>query len=270
MRNVLLLGFAGATTSCTLTMAEPQILVSPYLAVHQLRGDIAMQSAPTPGTLQDNARETLRTFGQDRYREDFGIRVDIGDGFGGFRADYCQLDQDTTTNGVLASDFGQLLAGDAVQMKAKMDEVRVGYVEPIVHWKTSVRERPVAFQFGVGAVFAHRNATLRGRTTDGVRQQRVEMDGDTVYPAARARVSWREFAIDAEYAISPELSLGGDFEGTLQDLELRLSYSMPMRDVAFFAGWRYSELPAEGRNDGFRYDADLILDGFVIGASLTF
>ncbi|MBL8748232.1 MAG: hypothetical protein JNK78_03665 [Planctomycetes bacterium] len=270
MRTLLLLGIAGATTSCTLTMAEPHVLVSPYLAVHQLRGDAAMQSAPTPGTVQDNARETLRTFGQDHYREDFGIRVDIGDGFGGFRADYYQLDQDTTRNGVLAGDFGRLLAGDAVQMKAEMDEIRIGYVEPIVNWKASVRERPVVFQLGIGAVVAHRNATLRGRTTDGVRQQRIDMDGDTVYPAARARVSWRDFAIDAEYAISPDLSLGGDFEGTLQDLELRLSYSMPMRDVSFFAGWRYSELPAEGNNDGFRYDADLILDGFVIGASLTF
>jgi len=270
MRTLALAAAAVLTAACSMTTAEPQLLVSPYLAVYQLRGDVAMQSEPTPGNVRDNATNDLRTFGQDRYREDFGVRVDFGDGFGGLRVDYYKLDQKSTASGALGSDFGALPATDVVSMNVEMDELRIGYLEPLFHVKSTFREKPFGARFAIGAVLAHRELDLRATSRTSGGQQRGEIEGDVAYPAARLRVGWREFAIDADYAISPDLTLGGDFEGTLQDLELRLSYTVPYREITFFGGWRYSTLPAEGRAGPFEYDADLVLDGFQLGVSVTF
>jgi hypothetical protein len=258
--------------SCTsLTMAEPQILVSPYLAVYQLRGEVGMQSQPVPGgPLQENAPQSARTLGQDHHHEDLGVRVDIGDGFGGFRVDYYRLDMGTSQPGALGADFGSLFATDVVALNAVMDDLRLGYLEPLFELETEYREQPLKLRFAAGGVLAHRSMDLRVRTSDGQRSQNVSADGDVFFPAVRAQVSWREFALDVDYALSPDLTLGGDFGGMQQDLEARLSYTLPLRDVTFFGGYRYSEFPSKGTTDGFRYDADLKLDGFQFGLVLTF
>ncbi len=254
-----------------MVLAEPRVLVSPYLAVYQLRGDIAMQSQPSPGSpLQDNAAQTLLTFGQDHHHEDIGVRADIGDGFGGIRIDYYKLDMNTSRTGVIDADWGRLLAGDEVRMRADMDELRLGYLEPLGTVRTTYRDRPLALRFAVGGVLAHRDLSLQARTVDGARTQNVEIDGDVLYAAARLQATWRDFAFDADYAASPEIVLSGDFEDLLQDLELRASYTMPLHDVTFFAGYRLSALTAKGDANGFGYDADLTIDGFQFGLSVTF
>lgn len=258
--------------ACTpAVLAEPRILVSPYLAVYQVRGEIGMQSQPVPaGPLQDNAPQPMRNFGQDHHREDVGVRADIGDGFAGFRIDYYRLDMNTGDNGTLTADWGRLLANDNVAMRIAMDELRVGYLEPLVHLRSTYRDRPLSVQIAAGGVFAYRSMDLRARTTDGARTQNADISGDVIYPAARFRAAWRGFAFDADYAISPELELSGDWEGVMQDIELRIAYTLPLHDITFFGGYRYSTLPAEGQSDGFAYDADLTIDGFQFGVSVTF
>lgn len=271
MRTAATLGLLGLGSCTSLTMAEPRVLVSPYLAVYQLRGDVGMQSQPVAnGPLQENATQPARTFGQDRHHEDIGVRVDIGDGFGGLRLDYYRLDMGTAHAGALTADFGNLLAGDVVGMRATMDEVRLGYLEPLLELATEYREQPLKFRFAAGGVLTHRSANLRTRTIDQQRSQATDIDGDVVGPAVRAQVSWRDFAIDLDYMVSPELVLGGDFDGLQQDFEVRLGYTLPLRDVTFFGGYRYSEFPAKGSTGGFRYDADLRLDGFQFGLVLVF
>jgi hypothetical protein len=270
MRNPAIL-LAALLPACTTTFAEPRILVSPYLAVYRLRGDTGMQSQPTPGgPLQDNASQPLRTFGQDHFREDIGLRTDIGDGFGGLRIDYYRLDQNTARGGVLDADWGRLLAGDTVKMRAAMDELRIGYLEPVLHLRSTWRERPLHLKAAVGGVFTHRDLDLRSVTEDGSRSQNTTVNGDVVAAAVRLRATWREFGLDFDYAISPNLSLGGDHEGVQQDAELRASWTMPLHDVTFFAGYRYSRIEAEGVANGFEYDADLVIDGFQFGVSVTF
>ena len=111
---------------------------------------------------------------------------------------------------------------------------------------------------------------LRTRTDDGVRTQNLTIDGSVVYVAARFGAEWRELSLELDYAYSPELSLSGDFEDTLQDLEGRISYRLPQRDVTFFAGYRFSELPARGAANGLPFDADLEIAGFQLGLTVTF
>jgi hypothetical protein len=246
------------------------MLVAPYLALYQIRGQVALDSPVSGGPPQENPPQDLRLFGQDHHREDYGIRVDIGDGFGGLRVDYYKLDQGSADPGVLEANWGALLQGDTVVMDVVMDEVRVGYVEPVIDYKTTWRDHPLSLKLAAGGVLAYRDMTLRAKTDDGQRHQNVNIGGDVFYPAARFRASWRDVGFDVEYAASPNLVIRGDFEGFQQDLELRATYTIPMRDVTFFAGYRYSDFRAESNAAGLPYDADLVLDGFNFGVVVTF
>lgn len=272
MRLLVAVLAASLLAACSsTTFAHPRVLVSPYLATYQLRGDTSVQSQPTPGgPLQDNAAQSMRTFGQDHHEDDFGVRADIGDGFAGARFDYYQLDMTTAKTGVLGADWGNLRAGDLVSMDADMDELRIGYLESLGTLRTTFRDEPLTLRFAGGGVFAYRDLHLRARTDDGTRRQTVAIEGDVLYVAARLRASWRDAAFDVEYAISPGLVIDGDFEDVMQDVELRASYTLPQHDVTFFGAWRWSTLKASGSADGFGYDADLVIDGFQFGVSLSF
>ncbi len=120
-RLVVLLAVAG--TGCTSTvLTEPVLHASPYLALYRLRGDTQMQSEdPGTGGVQDNPAQPLRNFGHERHREDVGLRLDLGDGFSGLRADYYKLDMNTARSGELTADWGKLLQGDFASVRAAMD-----------------------------------------------------------------------------------------------------------------------------------------------------
>jgi hypothetical protein len=45
---------------------------------------------------------------------------------------------------------------------------------------------------------------------------------------------------------------------------------MPIHDVTFFGGYRYSRLHADGTADGFGYRTDLVIDGWQFGVTVTF
>lgn len=269
--RILLVAAALLSAACDSfpVTVEPRIQVSPYLAVYQLRGEIAMQNDPGTGPV-DNRPQSLRNFGFDNYEEDIGVRADIGDGFAGLRIDYYHLDQNTTRTGVLDDEFGNLLAGDMARMSARMDEWRVTWVQEVFTHRGTFREHDLDLVFGAGVTYAQRELDMHMRSADGLRQQNVEMSGGVFYPAARCRLSWRGVHLDADYAISPHLDIGGDFDGVLQDIEARLSYQVPFQDVTLFAGWRYSVLEGEGTTGGLGFDADLRLDGVQFGLQVTF
>lgn len=275
MRTLVVLLAATLLSGCTSTvLAEPAIHVSPYLAVYQLRGQTKMQSfvdPMNPGAVQNNPYQKMRTFGQDHFREDVGIRADIGDGFGGIRADYYQLDMNTSKSGELDSDWGNLLDTDKVSLYANMDELRIGYVEPFADFRTEYRDEDLRFQFGIGGVFTSRQMTLKARDETFIRSQNFELAGDTFGAAVRARVSWKAFSLDLDYAAAPEsLVLSGDIEGLSQDIEARLSYRLPQRDISFFAGLRYTEFSGKGMAGSFQYDSDMVIDGMQFGINVTF
>lgn len=274
MRTIVVLLSATLLSGCTATLAEPAVQVSPYLAIYQLRGKSKMQSfvdPMAPGAVQNNTFQKMGQFGQDRFREDVGIRADIGDGFGGIRADYYQLDMDTSRKGELTNDWGNLLDGDRVSMYANMDELRVGYIEPIAEFTRDYRDEEMRFQFGIGGVFTSRQMTLKALDETFTRFQNFELAGDTIGAAVRARVSWQELALDVDYAAAPEaLVLSGDIEGLSQDIEARLSYQLPQRDISFFVGLRYSEFSGSGIAGSFRYDSDMVIDGMQFGVRVTF
>ena len=275
MRTFVVLLAVALLSGCSSTvLAEPDIHVAPYLAVYQLRGKSKMQSFVDPvamAAVKDNSYQEMRTFGQDKYREDVGLRTDIGDGFGGIRADYYRLDMNTSGSGELTNDWGNLLEADVVSMYASMDELRIGYVEPIIDYRTDYRDEELRIQFGAGGNFTYRQMKMRTRDETYTRSQNLEIGGDTLGAAVRARISWMALSLDVDYLISPEdLVLSGDISGLSQDIETRLSYRLPQRDIRMFAGLRYSEFSAAGTTGPYAYDTDLIIDGMQFGFSVTF
>jgi hypothetical protein len=256
---------------CTTTFAEPRLLVSPYLAVYRLRGDSAVQTSTGQSTPpQDNPAQSMRAFGLNRYDDDLGIRADFGDGFAGLRLDYLHLDQSTSKSGTIDGGWGNLQAGDTTTMNPRMDELRLAWLEPVWSTRTVWRDKPLHVKVAAGGALTHRDMSLRARALDAPRAQTIASSGDTAAVAARFRVSWRDTSFDLDYALSPDLALGGDFGGVQQDVEARLGYTLPMQDVTFFAGYRYSRLHTSGTHDNVGYSADLVLDGWQFGITVTF
>ena len=103
------------------------------------------------------------------------------------------------------------------------------------------------------------------------RRRLLTFNTDVTVLAARARANWMQFSLDIDYAAAPEVFvISGDMEDFSQDLEARLSYQLPQRDMSLFAGVRYSVFHASGDANGFRYENDMIIDGFQFGVAVTF
>jgi hypothetical protein len=254
--------------ACTTTFAEPRFQLSPYVAVHRLRGDAG---AATPGTgggpATANAPQPLSRFGQGERGDDLCWRFDVGDGFAGARVDWYRLGIDGDDGSALGDGYGAFAAGDVATMRARMEEFRVGYIESVASTRLSLQDRPLTLRVGAGAVLASRDLSLTARrATDGA-AERSSFDGENPYAALRLGARWRDVALDAEYALCPGLAIGGDVDGVLHDLELRAAWTLPYYDVTLFAGWRLATIEAAAA--GGR-TADLTLDGWLLGVSVSF
>ena len=250
--------------------AQPRINVSPYFAAYRLGGKIGMQDRLPSGT-PDNSKQSLRSMGLDRYEDDYGIRTDFGDGTSGVRAEWYRLSMHPTDSGVLSDDFGALPAGSTVQTGATMDEFRVGYLHEVWVGHGGPTNSLFEIRIAAGGVLAHRSLDLDVEETSGGLRQDLSLDDRGVlYPAAHFHASRQSFAIDLDYAISPNLQFGGDYGGIFQDIEARISYTVPFQDISLFAGYRFSTLPLDGGSGGLDVDGNLRLDGVQLGVTVTF
>ena len=249
---------------------SPRLVVSPYYAAYQMRGRLGMQSDSGSGPV-DNNPQSLRNLGQDHYEDDYGIRVDVGDGMTGLRVEWYRASMSPTSTGVLDDDFGHLLANDVVQSNVRMNEYRVGYLQQVWEAHGALYDRPLDLAFAAGGILAHRDLELHARSTDLARHQDIDIsDHGVVYPALRFRAGWQSLALVLEYAMSPDLSFGGDFQGLQQDVEARLTYTVPFQDIGLFVGYRYSTMSVEGVEGGLGFDGHLYLDGIQLGVTVSF
>ncbi len=130
-------------------------------------------------------------------------------------------------------------------------------------------------RLGIGAAITHREGefevfrvTPQGNSGD---QQKFDFKDDGLpYGTARARIDYMNLGLQVDYAINPDLTFGSDFDGNMQDLEVTLSYNFIDQGIALTAGWRRSEIPAEGREGSLAFDTDFRLEGFVLGLAATF
>ena len=152
------------------------------------------------------------------------------------------------------------------------NEYRLRYTWGFVdHEFANSGEYPVRVQFGLGALLAHRNMSFQANEVAGAREQEIHMKDDGVpYGSARLRISWREFGGQVDYAYSPDIDFGGEFDGDLQDLELKLTFTLEDQGLTVFAGYRRQELPSLGHEGPFAFENDFKLDGYVLGLSFSF
>ena len=150
-----------------------------------------------------------------------------------------------------------------------MDELRLSWVEQITSIKTTLNDEDLTLSFAAGGQFTYRALNLRAKSDNDLRTQNVAIDGEMFAIANRMRVAWRDLFFDIEYAFSPDLTIQGDYTGFNQDFELRGNYAIPLRDITFFAGYRYSSLEADGTTQTLPYSADLQIDGFQFGMTIS-
>jgi hypothetical protein len=267
--SLFVLGLAGCDSLPI--MGEPQILVAPYGTVYQLHGQSAMASlqggVPTP-----NGPHQLSDFGFNQHATDFGLRGEVGDGFAGLHLDWYHMEMESGHRAVLGFDWGALLTGDLVGLSTTMDELRLGYTYEVLRKRFDVRDaKGLELRLALATTLAQRKLVLHGREDTGLRiQDQHIQDRGQVFPGVHARLGYKDFALDAEYGFSPGLTFGGDYHGNQQDLEVKLSYLIPVQDVEFFAGYRRSDFNARGNDGGFAFDDHLVLDGYFFGARVSF
>ena len=272
MRALSTLALLLAASCSSTTFAEPRFQLSPYVAVHRLTGDA---SAATPGSggggaATNNAAQPLSAFGQGDRDQDLCYRFDVGDGFAGVRVDWYRLGIAGDPGSPLDDGYGAYAAGDEASMRAAMDEWRLGYVETFATKRTKLWDRPLALHAGAGGVFASRDLSLTARRSGDGLVERSSFDGENLYAALRLGARWQGVSLDAEYALCPDVAVAGDVDGWLHDLELRAAWAMPYVDVTLFAGWRLATLEAATTSAGARRTADLQLDGWLLGVSVSF
>ncbi len=246
---------------------EPKVSLVPQYSVLKVEGDTAMQSN-SPGGPTNNPEQSLDNFGMGSFDEDIGGMVRVGDGFSGLDLGYLRLDNSDTRTGQLTANWGNLLAGDTVNSRLEGDELRLRYMGQVIDYEN---ESSFLADLGFGGVLAHRQLTFRTTAQNAARTQNVSMsDNGVFYIATRARIGYYGFALTGDYAISPKMNFGGDFDGTLQDAELTLSYTFTDQNVTLAAGYRWEDLPAEGNEGGLDWKMDLRIQGYVLGIEVTF
>lgn len=252
---------------------SPELSFAPQLILYELQGDATMQSALGNPTGSIDTRD----FGADDRDSSFGGVLGYGDGFSGLEVTYYRYDLDGNDTGTLASDFGNIPAGSTVRSEFTMNEIRLGYTAEVFRSNFTIREDEddLLLRLGLGAAITHREGEFKvfrvpaqGNSQD---QQKFDFKDDGLpYASARARIDYLSFGLQLDYAINPDLTFGSDFDGSMQDLEVTLSYNFIDQGIALTAGWRRSEIPAKGREGALTYDTDFRLEGFILGLSATF
>jgi hypothetical protein len=248
--------------------ADPAVTFAPRLYLLKPTGKTAMQSAPPGLGRVDNPSIDLRTFGLRERNDDVGGQLAFGDGFSGIEVGYLQLDEKTFRTGVLPNDWGVLPQGTEVRPSLFLEEYEVAYFGELFQLG---HEEETRLRLALGARIAHREGKfVAGEVGTDLSQTARFKDDGVPYVAGRARIERGGFALRGQYAWNPEFDFGGDFEPTLQDLEVTGSYSLENRGVTFVVGYRWSDLPISTHAGPFDYDLDLRIAGWVLGVEVVF
>lgn len=254
------------------TLREPMLQIAPYLSEYRLRGTTTMDTGFGSAAVR-NTPQDLGTFGVGSHEDDFGIRGEVGDGFAGLRLDYYRMSAGASRREPLTSGWGQLAQDDLASMSTVMDEFRLGFAPEVLNQKFDFRQlENVQFRLAPAVIVAHRAMSLRANEFTKTRSQNLHAtDHGVLYGGLRARLQYRNIALDVEYAYKPHgFDLGGDFKAPQQDLEVRLSYEFELHGIEAFVGFRRSELHVFGHEDDQEYSGDFVLDGLQLGVRMEF
>ena len=266
---ILTLTFASlAGCSSAPGLEDPTLALKPMVFFYENIGKTRMQS-PSGGGVQDNAAMDLDLFGMSERDTNVGGYLTYGDGFSGLEFFYQNVELGSTRRGTLTAAWGAIPLGTEVHSRFDMDEFKLSYRGQIFEYET---EKEIRFRLALGASIVQRSGGFDAFETDaGTAFQNTNFEDDgAVYGAGRARIEYAGAALDADYALSPNLNFGGDFDGTMWDLEITGSYTLEGQDMTFLAGYRWSELPISGVQEGLLFEHDFRLQGYFLGLQFAF
>ncbi len=274
IRNATLLAVACLPTACSSVPGfdDPEITIEPRMYLVRHEGKARMQSV-TGGQIINNAAMDTSRLGQFERDESYGGVMAVGDGFSGLEASFNKFEIDDSKEAVLTTDFGALQGGDVVNSDMEYDEYRLAYVAEIYQHAFEIgEEEEILWQLGAGGAMAHRAGDFNVREIGGeMASQEIDFrDDGTPYLQLRTRASWRNFSAQLDWAFNPDLHWGGDFEGQMHDIEVLLRYQLEAQNLSVVAGYRWSDLPFSGQDEGLRYDADFRVEGYVLGVKFGF
>ena len=267
----LLLILALGLGSCALPGLEksPLFHFTPEFTLYKLTGEAAVQT-PTGTGHANNPSVRASDLAQDqRDAGDWGGTLSVGDGFSGLEFSYLHVDFGSTERGTLPSNFGFLQAGDTVWSQLTGDEWRAAYYGQVYEreWQSGVQ-----LQVGPGLQLAHRELRFKAVELSSARQQGIALhDAVTPYLAARARATYKQFGLNVDYGINPNVHFGGDYDDVMHDLEVGLRWSIAEdQDVTLIVGYRRFDLDTKGHEAGARFTTDWTLDGYFFAVSVAF
>ncbi|MEZ5967361.1 MAG: hypothetical protein R3F56_26220 [Planctomycetota bacterium] len=263
---LLVLAPIGAGCSSWPGFDRPHAEAGAYLALYTLHGRASMQSPGAQGPT-DNAAMRLSEFGVGDRDDDVGGYLTLGDGFSGAELNYFKLTMADTEPGALSAGFGVLQANELVTSDVEMDEWRLRYVAKLLEHAFDNRVR---VEFGGGVAIAHRRLDFSVKRDTGDGQSFTAEDNGVPYVFGRLRGSYGAASLNLDWAYVDGIGFGRDFDGRMQDVEVTGRYGFGAQDATIFAGYRYTELPAQGREGGLAYRADLRLEGFQVGMQVRF
>lgn len=271
-RNVLgaLLACACVTSCDSIPFPEkPKVYFTPVYAALEMDGHAKLESGTLmSGKTTNKTVDLQRSLNVADRDTAVGATLGVGDGFGGVEFGFLRWEQRAfDTNGKLEHDFGDLLAGDAVESDILYQQWRLEFLAE-VH-ELELFNKGTA-RFGVGAGIHHNNMRFEA-TTVGVtpaRAQNLSMK-DAGMPVLRARAEgeWKRFRgrVDVGYSTGHWKNI----DGNVLDLQLTARFEVA-RDIALFAGWKQYDLPFEGGRDDRDYQFDADLTGWIFGLEMRF
>jgi hypothetical protein len=226
--------------------------VGPFFA--RTRGDVALQNSA--GSLTGNNQSDLeRNLGLGDTEPSPYVRLQMDKDKHRVRIHGFSIDNDG--EGVLARDFGNLVAGSAVTTELEFFALCGNWAYQIARGEN--------YRFALGAQAGYYSLDVQARSTLG--REVVETDVLAPMPFLELEGLFGSFTIGANGALmSADL---GDGSGRYLDLEGYVRWSAA-KDFDFFGGYRYVVLDAAGRASDRDFDADVDVDGFFFGAGIRF
>jgi len=164
--------------------------------------------------------------------------------------------------GTLGADFGDLSVGTDVDSRLDLTAIHGALTLDIVN----VSFLRLAPGIGVDYFDLELDVDEIGGALDS---ERIQLDGPVPLVVVQAEAFPPFLPLELLVEAGGIGGEFGDFEGLLLDVEALLRWEV-VDSVEIFAGYRYLSFEAEGTSSGNDFDADVLLNGVLVGAGIRF
>jgi hypothetical protein len=221
----------------------------------ELSGDAGLAASASPGTVSGSI-DVEDSLGIDEEGSGY-VRAEAGVSFINVTASAFQYDSSGT--GVLQANFGNIPAGITVDT-----DLEIIVVKGALHFDVL----DLGFlRLSPGVAVDYFGTDLTATAVGAGFSEDLDIDVPVPMPFLQTEVIVGPVAATLEGgAMAVDYS---DVEGTYIDLEGLVRWT-PLPHVEVFGGYRWIDADTDGTADGQDYDADVTLQGWMVGGGFTF